>query len=216
MTFEQSRLRSEIVGTRVIARPSGRRLGVVNQLWIDLNRLEVVAWEIQENLPFKRIAKKQKVLRFGVHWTINNVLEIDDAALDDPLDGGVDTTLFSSLINRKVITEWGDVLGRVRDFKVDVITSKLETLVMDSLGLPQISDRVVSTYELPVGEIASTRSDRIIVFEGSEEKLMQLSVGLLERLGLGSAPWERGLSNGYVMPVSHRHRPDEIDPPDDY
>ena len=70
------------------------------------------------------------------------------------------------------------------------------------LGLPQIPDQVVSTYELPVEEIVSTGPDRIIVFEGSEEKLVQLSVGLLERLGLGSAPWDRGLSDGYVMPVS--------------
>ena len=38
--------------------------------------------------------------------------------------------------------------------------------------------------------------------EGAEEKLVQLSVGLLERLGIGSAPWERTSDNEYIMPVS--------------
>ena len=69
------------------------------------------------------------------------------------------------------------------------------------MGLPQIPDQVISSYELPVEEIVSTGPDRIIVFEGSEEKLKQISVGLLERLGLGSAPWERE-DDGYMMRTS--------------
>ncbi len=199
MTFEQSRLRSDIVGTQVITRSTGRRLGVVSQLWVDLDRLEVLALGLQENMLSKVIASNEKAMLLSDIRQMGDVLLVDD---DTVLDGDINTSSFSSLVNSEVITESGEVLGRVRGFKFDVITAKIETIVVASLGLPQIPDQVVSTYELPVEEIVSTGPDRIIVFEGSEEKLVQLSVGLLERLGLGSAPWERGLSDGYVMPTS--------------
>lgn len=199
MTFEQSRLRSDIVGTQVITRSTGRRLGVVSQLWVDLDRLEVFALGLQENMLSKVIANNEKVMLLSDIRQMGDVLLVDD---DTVLDADINTASFSNLVNSEVITESGEVLGRVRGFKFDVITGKLETVVVASVGLPQIPDQVVSTYELPVEEIVSTGPDRIIVFEGSEEKLVQLSVGLLERLGLGSAPWDRGLSDGYVMPVS--------------
>ena len=199
MTFEQSRLRSDIVGTQVITRSNGRRLGVVSQMWVDLDRLEVVALGLQENILSKVIASNERVMLLSDIRQMGDVLLVDD---DTVLDGDVNTAPFSSIVNSEVITESGEVLGRVRGFKFNVITGKLETLVVASLGLPQIPDQVVSTYELPVEEIVSTGPDRIIVFEGSEEKLVQLSVGLLERLGLGSAPWERGLSDGAMMRVS--------------
>ncbi len=199
MTFEQSRLRSDIVGTQVITRSTGRRLGVVSQLWVDLDRLEVLALGLQENILSKVIASNEKAMLLSDIRQMGDVLLVDD---DTVLDGDINTSSFSSLVNSEVITESGEVLGRVRGFKFDVITAKIETIVVASFGLPQIPDQVLSTYELPVEEIVSTGPDRIIVFEGSEEKLIQLSVGILERLGLGTAPWERGLSDGYVMPTS--------------
>ncbi|MEL7523324.1 MAG: PRC-barrel domain-containing protein, partial [Cyanobacteria bacterium J06553_1] len=199
MTFEQSRLRSDIVGTQVITRSTGRRLGVVSQMWVDLDRLEVVAIGLQENILSKVIASNEKAMLLTDIRQMGDVILVDD---DTVLDGDVRTDIFNNPVNSEVITESGEVLGRVRGFKFDVVNGKLETIVVASLGLPQIPDQVVSTYELPVEEIVSTGPDRIIVFEGSEEKLTQLSVGLLERLGLGNAPWDRGLSDGYVMPVS--------------
>ncbi|MEM6451167.1 MAG: PRC-barrel domain-containing protein [Cyanobacteria bacterium P01_D01_bin.105] len=199
MTFEQSRLRSDIVGTQVITRSTGRKLGVVSQLWVDLDRLEVLAIGLQENMLSKVIANNEKTMLLSDIRQIGDVILVDD---DTVLDGDINTAVFNNVVNSEVITESGEVLGKVRGFKFDVVTGKIETIVVASVGLPQIPDQVVSTYELPVEEIVSTGPDRIIVFEGSEEKLVQLSVGLLERLGLGSAPWERGLSDGYVMPVS--------------
>lgn len=199
MTFEQSRLRSDIVGTQVITRNTGRKLGVVSQLWVDMDRLEVIAVGLQENMLSKVIASNEQVMLLTDIRQMGDVILVDD---DTVIDGDINITGLSSIVNSEVITESGEVLGRVRGFKFDVIEARLETLVVASVGLPQIPDQVVSTYELPVEEIVSTGPDRIIVFEGSEEKLVQLSVGLLERLGLGTPPWERGLSDGYVMPVS--------------
>jgi hypothetical protein len=45
---------------------------------------------------------------------------------------------------------------------------------------------------MPVGEIVSSGTDRIIVYEGAEEKLKQLGTGLLEKLGIGGGgSWEQ-------------------------
>ena len=183
----------------MITRSTGRRLGVVSQLWVDLDQLEVIAVGLQENMLSKVIANNERTMLLTDIRQMGDVILVDD---DTVVDDDVNITGLSNLVNSEVITESGEVLGRVRGFKFDVISGKLETIVVASLGLPQIPDQVVSTYELPVEEIVSTGPERIIVFEGSEEKMIQLSVGLLERLGLGSPPWERGLSDGYVMPVS--------------
>jgi hypothetical protein len=95
------------------------------------------------------------------------------------------------LINSEVITETGELLGRVRGFRFDPEDGKLVSIIIASLGIPQIPDQVLSTYELGIEEIVSSGPNRLIVFEGSEERLRQLTVGLLERVGLGQAPWER-------------------------
>lgn len=199
--FEQSRLRSDILGTQVITHSRGY-LGTVSQLWVDVDLGEVVALGLRKSfLSFlsNMLSSSEQVMLLSSIRQTGGVILVDD---DTVLDNDISVTPYSNLVNSEVITESGDVLGRVRGFKFDVVTGKLETLVIASFGLPQIPDPVLSTYELPVEEIASTGPDRIIVFGDSEKKLVQLTVGILERLGLGTPPWERNLDDGYVVPVS--------------
>ena len=42
-------LRSELMGTQVITRDSGRRLGVVGEVVVDIDRREVVALGLRDN-----------------------------------------------------------------------------------------------------------------------------------------------------------------------
>jgi sporulation protein YlmC with PRC-barrel domain len=130
---------------------------------------------------------------------VGDVILVDD---DDVLEDDLNLTPYSTMINSEVITESGEMLGKLRDLKFDVVTGKLESIIIASFGLPKIPDQVISTYELPVDEIVSSGPERLIVFEGAEEKLVQLSVGILERLGIGRAPWERDDESEYIMPVS--------------
>ena len=90
MTFEQSRLRSDIVGTQVITRNTGRRLGVVSQMWVDLDRLEVVALGLQENILSKVIASNEKAMLLTEIRQMGDVILVDD---DTVLDGDVNTCL---------------------------------------------------------------------------------------------------------------------------
>jgi len=95
------------------------------------------------------------------------------------------------VINCQVITESGVTLGRVLGFSFDIETGDLSSLVIGALGVPLLGEGVLSTWELAVGEIVSSGTDRIIVYEGAEEKLRQLGTGLLEKLGIGGSSWEQ-------------------------
>jgi len=152
---------------------------------IDIDRREVVALGLRDSLI--------SVSGIPRYMYLSSVDQIGDVILVDNEDviEDIDTELYSNLVNWEVITEAGDVLGRVRGFKFDGISGRITSIVIASLGLPQIPDQVLSTYELSMDEVVSVGPNRLIVFEGAEERVTQLSVGVLERLGIGKAPWER-------------------------
>jgi len=200
MTSDQIRLRSEILGTQVITRDTGKRLGVVSQLWVDIDRREVVALSMRDGIL--AIGSVPRTMLLSRVRQIGDVILVDN---DSVLEDDVDVELYSNLINCEVIAETGEPLGRVRGFKFDIEDGKLSALIIASFGLPQIPDRIgsfetISTYELPIEEIVSSGPNRLIVFEGSEERLIQLTVGVMERLGIGKAPWER--EEEYAAPVT--------------
>lgn len=214
MTLDKYRLRSDFLGTQVITRNSGQRLGVVSQVWVDVDQREVVAIGLRENIMSGLVSSTQQIMPLTNIRQIGDVILVDD---DTAVDDDVNVAPFSTLVNCEVITETGEPLGRVRGFKFDVTNGRLETIVIASFGLPQIPDQVISTYELSVEEIVSSGPDRLIVFEGAEEKMVQLSVGLLERLGIGSAPWERNADSEYIMPISTANQlPSGVQAPADF
>jgi sporulation protein YlmC with PRC-barrel domain len=187
-SYDQFRQRSDFLGTQVITRSTGKRLGVVSQVWVDVDRGEVMALGLRDTvIPGVMTGTEQTMMLTSIRQIGDVILVDDDTALED-----VSLAPYSKIINSEVITESGEMLGRVRDFKFDVVTGKLESVIIASFGAPQIPDQVISTYELPIDEIVSSGPDRLIVFEGAEEKLVQLSVGLLERMGIGRAPWGAG------------------------
>ncbi|NJN13506.1 MAG: PRC-barrel domain containing protein [Richelia sp. SL_2_1] len=194
MTSEQIIRRSDILNTQVITRDNGRRLGIVNQLWVDIDRREVVALGLRDSLI--------SVSGIPRYMYLSSVDQIGDVILvgNEDVIEDIDTQLYSNLVNWEVITEAGEVLGRVRGFKFDGLNGSIKSIVIASLGLPQIPDQVLSTYELSMDEVVSVGPNRLIVFEGAEERVTQLSVGILERLGIGKAPWEREEEGYNVAP----------------
>jgi len=188
--------RSDFLGTQVITRDRGKHLGVVSDLWVDLDRREVVALGLRSNLVSRYLPGVPQYMYLNSIRQIGDVILVDDdAAIED-----VDTEAYDRLVSAEVVTEDGEILGRIRGFRFDVETGKVSSLVIASFGLPLIPEQVISTYELPVEEIVSTGPQRIIVFEKAQERLVQLTVGLLERLGLGSPPWEQDADTDYFAP----------------
>ena len=180
-------LRSELMGTQVITTDTGRRLGIVGEVVVDIDRREVVALGLRDN-PLTRF------LPGLPKWMpLESIKQVGDVILVDSLDSLNDNfkpERYSKVINCQVITESGELLGRVLGFSFDIETGELVSLVMGAIGVPLLGEGVLSTWEIPVDEIVSSGTDRIIVYEGAEEKLNQLSSGFLEKLGVGGSSWD--------------------------
>ena len=203
-------LRSELMGTQVITRDTGRRLGLVGEVVVDIDRREVVALGLRDN-PLTRF------LPGLPRWLpLDQIRQVGDVILVDTIDSLSENFVperFNKVINCQVITESGDQLGRVLGFSFDIETGELLTLVMGALGVPLLGEGVLSTWEMPVDEIVSSGPDRIIVYEGAEEKLKQLNSGFLEKLGVGNSGWEESERERYrvnLVPVENQLTSGEI------
>jgi sporulation protein YlmC with PRC-barrel domain len=196
MTTEHIRLRAEFLNTQVITRNTGKKLGVVKEVLVDIDRREVVALGLRDN--FLSLSGMPNYMYLSGIRQIGDVILVDDEdAIED-----VDIAPYSPLINCEVITETGEPLGRVRDFQFNLEDGKVYSIIIASLGLPQIPEQFISTYELSMDEVVSSGPNRLIVFEGAEERLTQLSVGILERLGIGRPLWEKDAEEVYYPPTA--------------
>ncbi|MFO7629377.1 MAG: PRC-barrel domain-containing protein [Prochlorococcaceae cyanobacterium] len=189
-------LRSELMGTQVITRDTGRRLGVVGEVVVDIDRREVVALGLRDNPLTRFLPGLPRWMRLEHIRQVGDVILVDSA---DSLAEGFNPDRYSKVINCQVISESGEQLGRVLGFSFDIETGDLTTLVLGALGVPLLGEGLLSTWELPVEEIVSSGPDRIIVYEGAEEKLKQLGTGLFEKLGVGGPSWEQEERARYRM-----------------
>ncbi len=197
-------LRSELMGTQVITRDTGRRLGVVGEVVVDIDRREVIALGLRDNPLTRFLPGLPRWMPLERIRQVGDVILVDSA---DSLSEGFTPERYSRVINCQVITESGQQLGRVLGFSFDIETGELTTLVMGALGVPVLGEGVLSTWEIPVDEIVSSGADRIIVYEGAEDKLKQLSSGFLEKLGVGGASWEEQERERYrvnLVPVENQ------------
>ena len=197
-------LRSELMGTQVITTDTGKRLGVVGEVVVDIDRREVVALGLRDNPLTRFLPGLPKWMPLESIKQVGDVILVDSL---DSLNDGFSPERFGQVINCQVITESGQLLGRVLGFSFDIETGDLISLVMGAVGVPLLGEGVLSTWEISVDEIVSSGTDRIIVYEGSEEKLNQLSSGFLEKLGVGGSSWEEREANRYtanLVPVENQ------------
>jgi len=180
-----NRLRTEFLNTQVITRTTGKRLGVVREILVDVDRREVVALGLRDNRLALSGLPRYMYLHH-IRQTGDVVLVEDEEVIED-----INLDVFSPLINSEVVTETGEPLGKVRDFQFNPEDGRVSSIIIASIGLPQIPEQFISTYELSMEEVISSGPNRLVVFEGAEERLNQLSVGLIERLGFGRPPWEK-------------------------
>jgi sporulation protein YlmC with PRC-barrel domain len=185
MTSELIRQRSDLIDTQVIAKDTGKRLGIVKELLVDIDSREVLALGLRDGWLAAPGGLVKYMFLSSIEKMGDVILVPDDDAIED-----LDPENYTNLIGCEVITETGDMLGKVRGFKFSCDDGKLTSIIIASFGIPLIPDSVISTYEFSIDEVVSSGPNRLMVFEGCEERLEQLSVGFLERIGLGKAPWE--------------------------
>jgi sporulation protein YlmC with PRC-barrel domain len=185
MTSEPIRQRADLIDTQVIASDTGKRLGIVKELLVDIDSKEVVALGLRDSwIPAPGGLVKYMFLN-AIERMGDVILVANDEVIED-----LDPEAYTNLINCEVIADSGDLLGKVRGYKFSCEDGHLTSLIIAAVGLPFIPERAISTYELGIDEVIASGPNRLIVQAGAEEKLEQLSVGFLERIGLGKAPWE--------------------------
>lgn len=192
----KTRLRNELINTEVITRDTGKKLGVVKEILVDIDKREVVALGLRSSrFALSGIPK---------YMYLDSIAQMGDVILVENEDviEDIDIDLYTPLINSEVVTETGEPLGRVRDFQFDPQTGELHSLIIAAIGYPQIPEQLISTYEISVDEIVSSGPNRIIVFEGAQERVTQLTVGILEKLGIGGPPWEKDEEETYYAPTT--------------
>ena len=103
-------LRAELMGTQVITTDTGKRLGVVGEVVVDIDRREVVALGLRDN-PLTRF------LPGLPKWMpLESIKQVGDVILVDSLDSlseNFSPERYGKVINCQVITESGQLIGRV-------------------------------------------------------------------------------------------------------
>lgn len=177
----------------VVTRTSGVRLGSAAQLWVDIDAWEVVALDVRPNNSiFASVGggAVDHVLMSSLRQVGDVILVHDESAVERRWS----SYGLSTVVGCDVVTERGTYIGRVRDYEFDPDDGLVQRVVVDALGLPIVPEGIVSTYALDVSEILSAGMDRVIVAEGAEARVEQLSVSLLQRLQLTAPPWEEELA----------------------
>ena len=175
--------RSQLMGKEVVTRTSGVRLGQCSQMWVDA-----------ENWTVEALAIRQNALTGGVdHVKLSALRQVGDVVLvhdENAVERRWSSYNLSPLIGCDVITEAGAFIGRVRDYEFDPEDGSVKRLIVDAWGISAIPGDVISTYAVDVREVIDAGRERILVEDGCEQRVEQLSVSLLQRLELAGTPWE--------------------------
>lgn len=124
----------------------------------------------------------------------------------------IDINNYHELIGYQVITEKGISLGWFRGIKLNLQDNTTFSLVIASIKLPLFLGRITSTYEVSISEIYTVSHDCLVTFDGAEKHLNQLTIGILEYLGLTQPLWQRVEQQKrdiVYIAIPHREFPDE-------
>ena len=179
MASQNTHLHNQFINTQVITRNTKKKLGVVKELLVDIDRREVVALGLQ-NRTLSVPGMPKYIFLDSISNSGDVILVEDEDVIED-----IDSNAYSKLINCEVMTETGEPLGRVRDFQFDGDQGMISFLIISSINLPQILVPLLSTYKISIEEvILITGLNILILFEGAEDRINQVTIGLLERLGI--------------------------------
>jgi sporulation protein YlmC with PRC-barrel domain len=161
----------------VITRTTGRRLGYIQELYVDPSRLEVVSLYLRPSSnPIAAIAEDHVMLS-SLRQVGDVVLVHDESALlDPPAD---ETYGFYRVVGCEVETEDGTVLGRVRDYVFNPDSGAISSIKYDALGIPSIPQSLLSCSSLSWQDVVAVGPSKVIVRRGSEFRAVKENDGWL-------------------------------------
>jgi hypothetical protein len=99
------------------------------------------------------------------------------------------TSIIPQLIGSEVLTETGARLGWLRHFRTDSVTHA-HYLVLSPVKRPLYFSWLRSRYEISAELVTYANRSRVLLREGAEEEILNLRVGLIEKIGFGNLPWQ--------------------------
>ena len=115
-----------------ITTDTGRRLGVVGEVVVDIDRREVVALGLRDNPLTRFLPGLPKWMPLGSIKQVGDVILVDSL---DSLNDSFSPERYGKVINCQVITESGQLLGRVLGFSFDIETGDLISLVLSLIHI---------------------------------------------------------------------------------
>jgi sporulation protein YlmC with PRC-barrel domain len=162
---------SEILGTPVVIDEMPRPVGRVQDLIMDPESGNLVAFSVGQN----RVIVPRDVIRLHRHLLIHDRDDICHS--EDILRIGEIQKLGSGILKNKVETEEGDYIGKVFDYSVETKTNALKKIFVakNFLGLLRIDERIIPKkhiVEILPGKIVIKGSTTKIPIKQLEENMI--------------------------------------------
>lgn len=169
--------RSILMDKEIITRTSGKRLGYIDDIFVDPMSLEVKTLYLRENVSSISIgsAMREHVSLSSLRQIGDVVLVHDESSLWDP--PGDENMGFVKVVGSEVQTEDGSTLGRVRDFLFNPDSGQISSIRIDALGLPSIPQELLGCSRLDERDIVAVGPSRTIVRRGAEKRVVKESEG---------------------------------------
>lgn len=169
--------RSVLMDKQVVTRTSGKRLGYIDDIFVDPVSLEVKTLYLRQNISSLSIgsSSREHVSLSSLRQIGDVVLVHDESALWDP--PGDESLGFVKMVGSEVQTEDGLTLGRVRDFLFNPDSGQISSIRYDALGLPSIPQELLGCSRLDERDIVAIGPSRTIVRRGSEKRAVKENDG---------------------------------------
>lgn len=169
--------RSVLMDKEVITRTSGKRLGYIDDVYVDPVTLEVTTLYLRQNVSSISLGSstREHVSLSSLRQIGDVVLVHDESSLWDP--PGDETMGFVKLVGSEVQTEDGLTLGKIRDFLFNPDDGRITSIRYDALGVSSIPQELLGCSRLDERDIVAAGPMKTIVRRGSERRAIKENDG---------------------------------------
>lgn len=169
--------RSILMDKEVITRTSGKKLGYIDDIFVDPVTLEVTTLYLRQNVSSISLGSstREHVSLSSLRQIGDVVLVHDESSLWDP--PGDESLGFVKLVGSEVQTEDGLTLGKVRDFLFNPDSGQIASIRYDALGIPSIPQELLGCSRLDERDIVAVGPSRTIVRRGSDKRAVKENEG---------------------------------------
>eukprot|EP00890_Picochlorum_soloecismus_P005517 jgi/Picsp_1/5967/NSC_03322-R1_prc-barrel domain protein len=169
--------RSILMDKEIITRTSGKKLGYINEVFVDPKRLEVVTLYLRQSVSSLGAASVEHVSLSSLKQIGDVVLVHDESALWDP--PGDESMGYVQMIGSEVQTEDGFSLGKIRDFLFNPDNGQILSIRFDALGIPSIPQNLLTCSRLSWRDIVAVGPTKTIVRRGADRRVIKENEGWL-------------------------------------